>query len=181
MKNYFKPLALIVTMIAFTACSSDDDTPEVINEEEVINEVVLEVTESGTANTVEYTWIEGSGAPEQIVIDAGKDYEVSVSFFNSTDPANVEDITEEVIMEADEHQVFYEFTGDMLSITPSENDNVDSQSNPLGINTIWSASGSTSTTVTVYLIHEPVTKTGATRDDFGGETDVQVNFTVAVN
>jgi len=32
----------------------------------------------------------------------------------------------------------------------------------------------------LYLIHEPSTKSGASRADFGGETDVQIDINVAV-
>ena len=35
--------------------------------------------------------------------------------------------------------------------------------------------------VRLFLIHEPTTKSGNSRTDFGGETDVQVDLNVAVS
>ncbi|THD67548.1 type 1 periplasmic binding fold superfamily protein [Robertkochia marina] len=181
MKKFFKPAILALSIITLTACSSDDDTPDQINEEEVINQVVLTITETGTTNTETYEWNEGTGASANIVIDAGKSYEATVGFFDNSDPANKEDITEEVIAEADEHQVFYEVASNTLTITSAANDIEDNAGNPIGINTVWSGTGTTQTSVVIYLVHEPTSKTGETRDDLGGETDVQVSFPVVVN
>lgn len=181
MKKFFKPAILALSIIAMTACSNDDDTPEQINEEEEINQVVLTLTEVGTTNSETYEWNEGTGASGNIVIDAGKSYEATIGFYDNSDPANREDITEEVKAEADEHQVFYEVPTNTLTITSAENDTKDNAGIPIGINTIWNGSGTTQTNVVVYLVHEPTSKTGETRDDLGGETDVQVSFPVVVN
>jgi len=35
--------------------------------------------------------------------------QVEISFLNNSDPSDIENVTLEVIEEADEHQVFYEF------------------------------------------------------------------------
>lgn len=181
MKNVINTALALTFVLGFTSCS-DDDTPEQINEEEFINEVQLNINETGTSNTMTYTWIEGGDTPEPIVLDAEKTYEVTVSFLDSTNPNDVEDITEEVKQEADEHQVFFETSVSGLTIAASDNDFEDSMGNKLGVITNWTAgSGTTSGNVVVYLIHEPVTKSGTSRDDFGGETDVQVPFTVTVN
>ena len=93
---------------------------------------------------------------------------------------DTEDITEEVREEAEEHQVFYEFSGVDVSYTSGQGDTLDSENNPLYINSLWSASASGSGTVTVYLIHEPVSKTSTDRNGFGGETDVQVDFPIVI-
>lgn len=181
MKNIIKLSFLFALITGFTACSSDDDTPEQINEEELITRVVLEITETGTTNTNVYTWNEGSGVSEPIVLDQGVSYEVEVGFFNASNPNSPEDITTEVIEEADEHQIFYESSTSSIAITPAADDYEDSMGNKLGVLTNWTGSSSTSGNVVVYLIHEPTSKTGTDRDDLGGETDVQVSFTVAVN
>lgn len=181
MKKFFKPALLVLSMIAMTACSNDDDTPEQINEEELITQVVVTLTEAGTSNTEVYEWNEGSGASGAINIEAGKTYEATVGFFDTTNPSDIEDITEEVIAEADEHVVFYEVGSGALTIQSAANDIEDTAGSPIGINTLWNADGSTSTNVVIYLVHEPTSKTGETRGDLGGETDVQVSFTVAVN
>ena len=53
--------------------------------------------------------------------------------------------------------------------------------NPLFLNSIWTASSAGTGTARVYLIHEPTTKTSTSRGGFGGETDVEVDFTVVVS
>lgn len=181
MKKFFKPAILALSLVAMTACSNDDDTPEQINEEEEITDVVLTLTETGTTNVTTYELNEGNGFTGSITIDAGVSYESSIEFLDLSDPSAPEDITEEVIEEADEHQVFYDNSVGTLTINSANDDVLDSAGAPVGINTVWNAEGSTQGNLVIYLIHEPVTKSGETRDDFGGETDVEVSISVVVN
>ena len=44
------------------------------------------------------------------------------------------------------------------------------------LKTLWTTTAVTQGEVRVYLIHEPTSKTGSNRDDFGGETDVEGDF-----
>ena len=115
MKTFKYPLfgALLAIGLLFTQCSKDDDTPEPVNEEEVINRVTFDVTADGSTTT--YTWEEGATS-FSLPLKANKAYEVAVSFFNATDPADVEAINPEVIEEADEHQVFYENSSSFVAI-----------------------------------------------------------------
>ena len=48
------------------------------------------------------------------------------------------------------------------------------------IKTTWTTTGETSGDVVGYLIHEPTSKTGSTRTDFGGATDFEIEFEVHV-
>jgi len=93
----------------------------------------------------------------------------------------VEEINPEVIEEADEHQVFFENSSSIVTISSSSADNQDSAGNPLGLKTTWTTAGVGNAVVRLFLIHEPSTKTGTSRADFGGETDVQVDINVAVS
>lgn len=180
MKNLINTAIALALVLGMTSCS-DDDTPEQINEEELINEVTLTITETGTASPMVYTWELGE-ATAPIVLEAEKTYNVEVGFFDATNPGDKENITEEVIIEADEHQVFYENSVSGLTINYAANDFEDSMSNKLGVRTTWTTgSGTTNGNVVVYLIHEPTSKLGTSRDDLGGETDVEVPFTVTVN
>jgi hypothetical protein len=179
MKTFKYPLfgALLAIGLLFTQCSKDDDTPEPVNEEEVINRVTFDVTADGSTTT--YTWEEGATS-FSLPLKANKAYEVAVSFFNATDPADVEAINPEVIEEADEHQVFYENSSSVVAIASVSSDNKDSAGNPLGLKTAWTTTAAGEAVVRLYLIHEPSTKSGASRADFGGETDVQIDINVAV-
>ena len=53
---------------------------------------------------------------------------------------------------------------------------MDNNSNPLNLITRWTTTDAGVADVIAYLIHEPSTKSGDTRDDFGGATDVELEF-----
>ena len=78
--------------------------------------------------------------------------------------------------------VFYAITDELsgFSIASASNDTNDSDGNPLFIKTTWTTTGETSGDVVGYLIHEPTSKTGSTRNDFGGATDFEIEFEVHV-
>ena len=106
---------------------------------------------------------------------------MSIFFYNDSDPDNIEDVTLEIIEEADVHQVFYEMTEiPGFSIAAASDDTKDSNGNPLFLKTNWTTTSETSGDVMAYLIHEPTSKTGSTRADFGGAIDVQIEFEVHV-
>jgi len=180
MKNKFTLMlfASIALTNLFISCDKDED-PELIEEQELITTVVLNITSDGAANQT-VRWNMDTNQTPTISLQANQQYQVSVSFLDESDPADTEDITEEVKEEADEHQVFYEFSGVSISYTSGQGDVSDSANNPLYVNSIWTASSAGTGTARVYLIHEPTTKTSTSRGGFGGETDVEVDFTVVV-
>ena len=178
MKKYFSTLALplLAFLFVFTSCKKDD--PEEVHEEEEINRVVLSITDAAATQQT-YTWNEGETTPS-ITLNANAAYQVSVSFYDASDASDIENITEEVIEEADEHFVYFETAGANLTIASASTDTTDSNNIPINLNTEWTSAAASSGSVRVYLIHEPTTKSGSSRTDFGGETDVEVNFPVTV-
>ena len=103
-------------------------------------------------------------------------YQGAVRFLNETEtPA--EEITDEVIEEADEHQVFYTIS-EGLNITTTYLD-FDSNGNPLGINITLETGEASSGSLTITLRHEPV-KPNDGLDSAGGETDVTTTFDVSI-
>ncbi|MEP2935538.1 MAG: type 1 periplasmic binding fold superfamily protein [Gilvibacter sp.] len=183
-KNIFI-FALIATF-GLTSCSNDDDnTPEVVNEEEVITTVTLTLVPSGGGDTVILISndVDGDGPAPPVTAQTGDfvadtDYTGLVSFTNVTEtPA--EDITEEVIAEAEEHQVFYISSGS-LNLTTSYND-TDSDGNPLGVMTTVMTGAASSGTLNIVLRHEPNKPNDGTLGDAGGETDVSVTFDIDIN
>ena len=184
MKKFIHPTYTLIsrTLIAltfvfmFTQCKKD--TPEEVNEEEVINRVTLTVTAAdGSSN--DYTWNEGDAVPS-IPLVANTTSNVSIHFFDTSDASDVDDITEEVIEEADEHFVFYRVSSAALTISPASNDVEDNDGISINLKTQWAAAAASSGVVRVYLIHEPTSKTGATRGELGGSTDVELNFPVSI-
>ena len=168
--------------IAMIGCSDDDTAPEVINDEELITTVILTLTqESGDQVVLTTVDLDGDGPDEPVTTVVGNfsqntQYQGAVQFLNETeDPA--EDITEEVIEEADEHQVFYTVS-EGLNITTTYQD-FDSNDNPLGVNITLETGEASSGSLTVTLRHEPV-KPNDGLDSAGGETDITTSFDVTI-
>ncbi len=167
--------------IAMLGCS-DDDTPDVINEEEVITTVILTLTpESGDQVVLTTQDLDGDGPDEPVTIITGSfnentQYQGAVRFLNETEtPA--EEITTEVIEEADEHQVFYTVSSG-LNITTTYQD-ADSNGNPLGVSITLETGAASAGNLTVTLRHEPV-KPNDGLDSAGGETDITTTFDVTI-
>ena len=92
-----------------------------------------------------------------------------------------EDITPEIIKEADVHHVFFEMVGlSKVTIVSASDDTKDINRFGLNLKTTWTTGAEESGEVKVYLIHEPSTKDGDTRTEFGGEDDVIADFEVHV-
>ena len=200
LKNIYTNSLLIISIILFViSCSKSE--PAVVHEHEVFTRVVLEVKKDGETNYTKYT-IEVEGHDDHGDDDHGDDdhgdddhgdehtevelntdstYHVGIFFYNDSDPDNIEDVTLEVIEEADAHQVFYEMTEiPGFSIAAASDDTKDSNGNPLFLKTTWTTTSETSGDVEAYLIHEPTSKTGSARADFGGATDVEIEFEVHI-
>lgn len=181
MKTKFLTLATVATLL-FVSC--DDDDPQIVNEEEVITTVELTFTNTMDANDVVVLTsqdLDGDGpnAPTVSVsgpFTAGNTYAGMVEFLNELEtPA--EDITEEVEEEGEEHEVFYVASNANLSVTKTD---VDAAGNPLGVLTTLTAAAAGMTDLTVVLRHEPMKPNNGSLADAGGETDVEVQFSVTV-
>ena len=168
--------------LAMLGCSDDDTTPEIINEDELITTVILTLTpDSGDQVVLTTIDLDGDGPDEPVTTVVGSfsentQYQGAVQFLNETeDPA--EDITQEVIEEADEHQVFYT-VGEGLNITTTYLDS-DSNGNPLGVSITLETGEASSGSLTVTLRHEPV-KPNDGLESAGGETDISTSFDVSI-
>ena len=188
-KNIYKKTALIAAILFLSACKKDD--PKIINEEEELSSVVITVTNESDQSSEHYTFeVEGhdyEGESEstedthedllKVELAPNSSYLFEIRFYNDEDPNNIEDVTQEIIDEADDHHVFYELTdGANITIESGTGDTLDSNSNPLNLITRWTTTDAGVADVIAYLIHEPSAKTGDTRDDFGGATDVELEF-----
>lgn len=185
MKKYFLIALVLVAGIVSTSCSNDDDnTPEVVNEEEVITTVTLTLTPAGGgANIVlQSEDLDGEGPNAPIVtvsgnLQANTTYSGVVVFANET-VSPPDNITLEVIEEAEEHQVFY-ITSGGLNLTASYSD-TDSNGNPLGVAITLETGAASSGQLNVVLRHEPNKPNDGTLADAGGESDVDVSFSVTI-
>ena len=168
--------------IAMIGCSDDDAAPLPVNEEEVITTVILTLTpESGEEVVLTAIDLDGDGPGELVTTMSGSfsestQYQGAVRFLNETEtPA--EEITDEVLEEADEHQVFYTTT-EGLNIQTTYEDQ-DSQGNPLGLQITLTTGAASEGSLTVTLRHEPV-KPNDGLDSAGGETDITTTFDLTI-
>lgn len=179
--RFFNPTKSITLLLlcGILAMSCSDDDPKPVNEQETITRVTLTFTEAGGGAEQAYVYNVGETVPVIEMAD-GTAYDVRITFEDASDPADVEDITAEVVEEADDHYVFYQINDASFTLENADNDIEDSSGTSIGLYTVWTPTGTDNGTVTVYLIHEPTSKTGTVRDDFGGEDDVQITFDVTI-
>ncbi|MEL6672881.1 MAG: hypothetical protein AAFR61_11840 [Bacteroidota bacterium] len=160
-------LALVAMVLPFfltTACTPEE--PD--GGEEEITTVTLTFTNGPTV-----TWKEG-GATPTITLDANTTYAVAATFLNEEDPNDVEDVTEEIRAEDDEHIVCYEVTGGAnLTITRTDSDGT----YEVGLATSWVTTDASSGTMLLKLRHQPGVKDGTCTP---GDSDVEVDFNVEI-
>lgn len=184
MKTYKYAFVLLLTTLLFSSCSSDDN-PDPVNEEEIITTVRLTLTPQQPNDVVifESQDLDGDGPDEPVITITGTinpqiEYLGSILFLNELE-SPAENITLEVLEEADEHQVFYAFTGDSGSTTTYSD--LDQNGNPIGVSFSFNSGNvSSDNAVTVTLRHEPNKMAEGVSDGLianaGGETDVEVTF-----
>jgi hypothetical protein len=179
-KNFFQWMMAVAVISGVSMSCSKDDNDEAGNEEELITTLRVTMVETGAAGSSTFTFrdIDGPGgqAPttfDSIVVNASRNYSVTLQFLNeSVSPA--EDITTEVLAEADDHQVY--FTPVVVSIT-TLNLNKDNNGLDLGTTSTWNTGAAGTGIMRITLKHKPGTK--AAGDPVSkGETDVEVEFPV---
>ena len=185
MKKY---ILVFSTMIAMTLTSCSNDDQEIINEEEVITtlEVTLIPQGGGTTVTLVSRDLDGDGPNAPVVsvsgaLQANKTYAGTAKVLNETEtPA--ENITLEVEEEGDEHQFFYTFSNSIATVAYTDQDK---NGRPIGITFNVTTTSAGIGNFTVTLRHEPnKTAAGVAAGNItnaGGETDVEVDFSLTVN
>ncbi|SHI69060.1 hypothetical protein SAMN04488096_103336 [Mesonia phycicola] len=186
--KHLKLLALFLAIVPFiSSCSSDDDSPEIINEEEVITDVTLTFTNS-TEGSVTYTYTDPQYRDDSYVapvisLTSGETYEVETNFYNNSDPEDPELITEEVEEESDDHFLTYGFSDVDIEFTRTDGANsTDSDGVQIGLSTEWVAGTTGTGSVLVSLVHQPTEKITDPEEGavVGGETDAAVTFDLEI-
>jgi hypothetical protein len=185
MKKYILVFSTVIAM-TLTSCSNDD--PEIINEEEVITtlEVTLIPQGGGTTVTLVSRDLDGDGPNAPVIsvsgpLQANKTYAGTAKVLNETEtPA--ENITLEVEEEGDEHQFFYTFSNSIATVAYTDQDK---NGRPIGIAFNLTTTSAGIGNLKVTLRHEPnKTAAGVAAGNItnaGGETDVEVDFSLTVN
>jgi len=173
----------LLATLFLVSCNGDDDTPEEVNEQEIITTLTVVLTPEG-ANVpllLQSRDLDGDGPDEPVLsldtLPANTVFDGTIVLLNEleTPPEN---ITFEVIEEADEHQMFY-IPGSGVNIEVTDLDN-DPDGNPLGVNFTLTTGAASSGNFNVVLRHEPNKPNDGTLGDAGGETDISVNFQVVI-
>jgi len=188
MKTLKRIFALSMLVGSFIACSSDDDSPEIINEEEVITTMTITLTPAGGgADVIMQTRdTDGDGPQAPVVTDpvtlaANTTYTGSIVLLDELDPTDIEDITEEVEEEEDEHQFFFQATNSIATFAYND---MDGDGNPVGLSFTLTTGAAGTGIITVTLIHEPMKDASGVSDgditNAGGEEDISEPFNVVV-
>lgn len=168
--------AVILAGLMITGCKKEKD----VNEEELITTVKVTLTAQGSAPEY-FIWkdVDGPGgnAPQvsEIVLAANKTYSCQLEFLDESKTPE-EDITAEVVAEADDHEIYYEASGVNVAVS---NLNKDSKDLPLGTSSTWITTGASNGTVKITLKHKPGIK-AAGDPVTKGESDVEVTFATKV-
>ena len=186
-------LVLTIAALALTVACNPDEMTDDENPEEVITTVTLTFT-PGTGSDVVASFVDlqdGNPTVDPITLSDAEDYTLTVEFLNELeDPA--EDITEEIMDEDDEHQVF--FTGGAVStLVTHAYDDQDGGGLPVGLDNTITTDAVGTDTLTVTLRHLPpeggeavkvagMAETVAAEGfgAIGGDTDVSVDFDLTV-
>lgn len=166
-RSYLTFLLLGSLLVTASSCDGDDPDPELPKEEVHSARLVLDIegVKTGYA-TATYT----PGSTPSIELLANKTYVGTLTLFNKAG----DDITSEIVAEADSHEVFYEATG---GITVTKTDQ-DSKGRPLGLVSSIKTTNAGQATMKIRLMHQP--KKGATSDPTNGETDLDMTVNVLV-
>lgn len=177
-KPFIKPLMIALT-IAFTACDDhDDDDDHKHNEEEMINQVQLTLSNDSTQQIVTWSDLDGDGGNDPILPDtlyflADSTYTAQLEFFHVHD-GETESINPEIKDESDDHLICFTPTNMAtvitMEVTPED---TDENGLPVGLLSTWKAVSPFSTNMKITLKHQSGTKNG--QCDIG-ETDVEVEF-----
>jgi hypothetical protein len=177
----FLKYALLASTLIFASCSDDDDTPEPVNEEEVITTLTVTLDSGSDSVVMQYQDLDGDGPDAATVtvsgsLSANTTYDGSIILLNETE-SPAENVTEEIEEEDLDHQFFYT-VGSGLDVAAEYGD-ADSEGNPLGLSFILNTGVASSGGLTFTLRHEP-NKPNTGLENAGGETDIEVTFDVTV-
>lgn len=178
-----------LSLLFLASCDKDDDDDmDIPNEEEEITTLEYRLTPDGGGTDLVFRFqdLDGDGGdPPVITLDtlaANTTYNGVIRVLNENETPT-ENVTEEVLDEDEEHQFFFQAL-DAAVITGITYSDMDENMNPVGVESQLQTGDAGSTELTVTLIHEPDKDAAGVSDgdpaNAGGETDVEVTFSVVV-
>jgi hypothetical protein len=189
MKQKFILIAACGTILLafFSSCKKD---PIIENEEELITDVELKLIPEGNFETVScrFSDPDGDGGNPPVIetlgsLKAGVVYDGVLTFKNTLATPTV-DITQEILTEADDHQVFYQVSSSLSSAISVKYADVDLSNYPLGLKTKFLPLTTGNGSITVILKHLPEKSapgvSAGNPANAGGETDAEVVFSLTI-
>ena len=175
---------VFLSILVTSSCSNDDNPP--VNEEELITTVAVTFTGGGQIITLTSKDLDGDGPNAPVITQTGGNfvngisYSGTISFLNEL--ANpVDNITEEVAEEAEDHQVFYQITNNLGTFTYTD---MDTDGKPIGLTFTFTTNNTGTGSLVVTLKHLPnKSATGVSSGDItnaGGESDATVTYPLVV-
>ena len=185
MKN-LKNISLAVLGLLVISCNNDEVVvPPVTNEEELITTVKVTLTNGSNSIVLQSKDLDGDGpiAPVVTVVGnilANTTYVGSVQFLNeSVNPAD--NITEEILAEDEDHQIFYQLSSGLGTITYTDND---SNNKPVGLSFTYQTNAAGTGNLVVTLIHLPSKSAPGVASgniaNAGGSTDAEVTLPITI-
>lgn len=182
--------AMAVMAIAMLAsCDNDDDTPEPVEEEEAITEIVLTFTNQADSNDeVTLTWEDDNEdgivqASEQTVdgtFTAGAVYDAEIELYNEDEDFLDEDILADQAA-IDAHFFVYATTLDFTMMRAAD-DETRTDNNKLGVKTVWTAGAAGTGSISIELHHESPSVDDSTGfgTAAGDDTDIDISFNAEI-
>lgn len=175
-KNFW--ILLLTSTVLFVGCKKDEEEPD---DNELITNVKLKFTESGTTTVTTFEWKDSDGdggaAPtkfDKISLKPNKTYGFTIELFDDS-KSPVANISEEVSGEADEHLFVYTPTpASLLTFTITDKD---SKNYPVGLKADVKTTAAGTGKLKVQLRHQPGTKNGTATP---GSDDVNLDFDVEI-
>ncbi len=177
----------VLGVFTFIQCKKDEPANPVIpNEQEVITTLKFKLTpnSSGKPIILSFKDLDGDGGNKPTISNATlathTTYNGVFELLNEQ-KSPVDNVTEEIKEEAEEHQFFFQTDIEGLAIDYADKDEEDY---PIGLKTTLKTKGEGSGNLTVILRHKPNKKaknvSNGTITNAGGETDIEVTFKVEV-
>lgn len=178
-----------------SGCGDDEPDPGGPGEgleQEVISLVTLTFQAEGEADSVEVTWDDADGPGgddpviDNITVAPNTTYTLSIKLTNTLAEPE-EDITEEVMEEAEDHLlIFTSDDEDLVSVEYADTESTyvedqEGEDYPVGLESTVTTGEAGETKLTVQLLHLPGLKTGDEAENLeNGEDDINIEFTVLI-
>ncbi len=174
-------LFLATALLLVTGCKKDDPEPP---EEEIITTLIYTLVPNNGGATATFRFLDLDDGSGPVItngtLEANTTYTGSIELLNEQE-SPAEDITEEIMLEDEEHQFFFESGVAGLSVAYAD---TDGDGNPLGLTSTVTTGAAASGALKITLRHEPDKNADGVSDgnitNAGGETDIEVTFNVDV-